>query len=46
MQVWPPVEIYAAEKTTLGSILRSALPILAGVASFVVTVLKIFGVSD
>ena len=45
-RLWPLVEIYAAEKTTVGSILRSAVPILAGVASIAVTVLKIFGVGD
>lgn len=40
----PPVEIYAGARTTVGSVLKTAVPILAGVASVAVTVLKLAGV--
>jgi hypothetical protein len=42
-RLWPPVEIYAVEHTSVSSVLRSAVPIIAGVAGLVATVLKILG---
>ena len=42
-RLWPLVEIYASEKVTVGSILRSAVPILAGAASIAATMLTAFG---
>lgn len=43
-RLWPPVEITAVERTTVGTALRNAVPIIAGVVGVVATVLKIFGV--
>jgi uncharacterized membrane protein len=40
--LWPPVEIYEIEQTSIGSVLKRVVPILAPVVGIVTTLLAIF----
>lgn len=44
-RLYPPIEIHAGQRTTIASVIRSAVPVLAAAAGVVATALKIFGIA-